>query len=239
MSRIIRIERPDKLKLKFVTLDILIDNIILGRIKNNSTLEINIDENSHFIGLAMRKEHFPSIRIEPGPDGVIFSITIKYRSPINIVEPILFPMLEQKAVIPARVMINRQCLTIDEKFKDFISFRSDLVAFMIKVFNDQGIIDRMRLPNNKNHHIYVVIHCDGISIEYEPETTQGIVQWATGRVLEKIYYSQIGLKLPSVLPEYWAESLWEEIKTGILLSNSEIACNSMGAFYRNEIHPLF
>ena len=234
MSRIIRIERPDKLKLKFVTFDVLVDNIISGRIKSNSSIEINIDESTHFIGLAMRKEYSPTIKIEPGMDGVIFSITIKYRLPSNLSEPILYPMLEQKGIIPGKVMINGQNSTIDEKFKDFISFRGKVVAFMIKVFTGQGIVDRMRLQNNRNHHIYVVVHSDGISIEYEPETTK-----ATGRVSEKIHYSQMDVKLPSVLPEHWSESLWVQIKEGILLNNSEITCDSMGGFCRTEINPLF
>lgn len=239
MNRIIRINRPDRLKARLATFDILVDNIILGKIKNNSSLEISIDEGSHYLGIAMGVYHYPAVKISPGIEGAIFSIEIKAKFPNNFREPILFPMLEKTGIIPAKELLNTQSIITNEKFKEFISFKNKVVDFMIKVFNGQGIIDRIQLTNNRNHNIYVVIHKDGISLEYEAENTKGITQWATGRVTEKIYYKQMGVELPSLLPEHWSESLFNEIRAGILSNNTEFTFDSMGGFCKNALHPLF
>ncbi len=244
MGRTIRITRPKKMAGRFVTYQITIDNIIMAQIENDSTISLTIDSSPHVIGLVVPDWSSPGIQIPEGREGYAFSISFvtdfsRLRSwGLTTSVTVGGPCLTLTEVLPAEEL-SENTESVMDQYADFIAFRESLVKFMIKVFNGQGIMDRIQLENNSHHNIYIVVHDDCISVEYEPIHTRDVIQWATGRIAEKIYYSEMGLELPAELPPRWSETLLREITQGIISSNLELSCDEFGGICRTKLHRLY
>lgn len=231
MDRIVKVIREKKFVASLAAYQVSIDNKIVGWLENDSAISISVDEFPHVLGVALRDIRKTEANIPAGTDGYIFSMSLETLQGI--------PHLQLTGKIPTAEMANLTAEVTFDEFKDYTAFKDNLVAFMIKIFNGQGIQDRLQSENNSNHNIYIVIQPNGISLEYTPVRTQGLLQWATGRISEKIYYKEIGLELPSKLPEHWSKMLLREIIQGILSSNSDFIYDSLGGIRKTKMHPLY
>lgn len=121
------------------------------------------------------------------------------------------------------------------------TFREELAEFVLRMFRGQGIRDRIRDENNRNHNIVLNIGQEGIRLSWSLAQTKGLRQWATGEDEEKISYRQIGLTPPALEEQpggYW-QFIQDYVEDLILKDKEADMDRYMGGFTFRTKHNLY
>lgn len=120
-------------------------------------------------------------------------------------------------------------------------FGGAVTEFVLKMFRSQGARDRIDHPNNRNRNLYVNLYSDRIEISYDVVKTRGFEQWSTGREIEKIPYSRLGLPPPANgnAYNYW-NFLTTMVKDSIVEDDqADMEKDSLGGFRPRTVHRMW
>lgn len=118
------------------------------------------------------------------------------------------------------------------------SFVEGLKAHIKMMCEGKGVLERLHMPQNRNHTLYLRFEPAFFTLEWDIHHTKGLKQWSTGRDGEKVYYSSLGLIPPQKQPggywEYVRLMVSEEINT-----LEDLQCTSGGVISEKSMHRLF
>lgn len=215
-------------------LDVVVDGVVRGKVKDNQYIDIEVSEMQHYVQLAMGNFYMPPTLVEAGSESPVLTAEWK----MGLLRGKCY--LNKTGVVSGQESGPNKADAYNIDMNAFSAFAQELLPRMRQMFEGQGVRDRIRSANNMYHHLYLRFDMDYIELSYEPKETKGLAQWATGRITEKVKYSQLGLTLPKELPPNWAEALKDVVVDEIVNnSRADLGIDRQGAFAEVSMHSLF
>lgn len=213
------LDRVGNFLAKDVALKIIVDRKEVAKMVNHQDTEIQVSEAGHTVCVAV--------------GGITSVVAINAELPGGTA--IKIPAGSEEYV----VLIDKVG-TVYKLYAGSVStpFYRGLEEYFKKMCQGRGILERIRMPENRNQRLYLDFMPDHFLLGWDLTTTKGLKQWSTGRGEEKIFYSQLGLYPPQTQPGgYW--KFIQAMISRVIDSSENVQCTPNGIITERKIHSLF